>query len=120
MIHNAITIDREASAVFAGAAGSRLVAVGGVRAEPRMNDRIKRLFRASSRSKRTKRGPRRCLSLGPLTCGPRWMETQKQAVKNNEQRLLGLLFERSPPARGHLARGEGLYLVLAAARRQLT
>jgi hypothetical protein len=48
------------------------------------------------------------------------METQKQAVKSNEQRLLGLLFERSPPARGHLARGEGLYLVLAAARRQLT
>jgi hypothetical protein len=48
------------------------------------------------------------------------METQKQAVKSNEQRLLGLLFERSPPARGHLARSEGLYLVLAAARRQLT
>jgi hypothetical protein len=58
MIHNAMTIDREASAVFAGAiedgvgsaAGSCLVALGGCldRAEPKMNDRIKRLFIASS------------------------------------------------------------------------
>ena len=57
MIHNAMTTDREASAVSVGAiedalgsaAGSGLVALGGRldRAQPKMNDRINRLFISS-------------------------------------------------------------------------
>jgi hypothetical protein len=58
MIHNGMTTDWEASAVFAGAiedalgsaAGSGLVALGGCldRAPPRMNDKSRRLFTAST------------------------------------------------------------------------
>ena len=97
MIHNAMMIDRAASAVFAGAVGSGLVAVEGCldRPEPIMNDRIKRLFKASPGPKRTKRGPRRCRSLGPLTCGSAVDGDAEAGSLRNEQRFFGLLFQRS-------------------------